>query len=233
MTYKDQWQKELRRITRFIKSATKRGFIFPDINIQQPKKITKASVNKLKKITPKSLYKKANYITQDTGEIISGTAGRTLERKRAAAKGIQTKKSQYGSRGKKGQSSATSAPHDYDIIISNLHDFVDSLEPEPRGNSPLIKAWMEGHKRVIHDLLYEQEEIEGTANFGYKLEKMANQGQNIQDAIYNVIFSSTQEQYTINLAEFIHILRGHALSAEELKDIENLSSDISYSDYEI
>ena len=223
MSYKAQWQKELRRIRRFINSATKRGFIFTDINIQEPKKITKASVNKLKKINPKNLYKKAIYITQDTGEIMTGTAGRTLERKRAAAKAAETRRLKH----------QESFPNDYDIIISNLHDFVDSLEPQPRGNSPLVKDWMESHKRVIHDLLYEQEEIEGTANFGYRLEKMANQGQNIQDAIYNVIFSSTQEQYLINLAEFVHILRGNALSVDELKEIENLSDNISYEGYEV
>lgn len=223
MSYKAQWQKELRRIKRFIKSATKRGFIFTDINIQEPKKITKASVNKLKKMNPKNLYKKAIYITQDTGEIISGTAGRALERKRASAKAAETRRLKH----------QETFPNDYEVIISNLHDFVDSLEPQPKGNSALIKAWMESHKRVVHDLLYEQEQIEGSANFGYRLEKMANQGQNIQDAIYDVIFSSTQEQYSINLAKFIRILRGNALSADELKEIENLSNDISYEDYEV
>ena len=48
------YTKELRRLQRFIKSASNKGFIFPETAIPKtPKRVTSASVAKLQKITEK------------------------------------------------------------------------------------------------------------------------------------------------------------------------------------
>ena len=67
-----EYDKQVKRIKQFIRRAEKRGFIFPDNVIpNKPKRITKASVRKLSKITPKELYKKAEYGGEATeGEIV-------------------------------------------------------------------------------------------------------------------------------------------------------------------
>ena len=82
-----QYKKQLRRIKRFIKSATARGYDFDFELPKTPKKITSASVRKLQKITPEYLYKKATYFVEDTGEYISGLKGRKYERSEAGKKG--------------------------------------------------------------------------------------------------------------------------------------------------
>ena len=81
-----EFKKQLRRIKSFIKAAEKRGYTFkasayPTI----PNRITIASVKRLAKITPKELYKKATFLTED-GQVISGTEGRTYEYKQARKK---------------------------------------------------------------------------------------------------------------------------------------------------
>lgn len=87
-----QYKKELARIKRFIKSAEKRGYSFPESAIpKQPKNITPASVNRLRKVTPTTLYKKSEYRIPGTGEVISGEAGRVRKRQEATFKGLQTK----------------------------------------------------------------------------------------------------------------------------------------------
>lgn len=86
-----QWRKELRRIKRFVTSAEKRGYMFTLPEIKEPKKITEASVRKLKKITPKSLYKKAVFVAEG-GVIVKGEQGRQIERKKAAQKGLETRR---------------------------------------------------------------------------------------------------------------------------------------------
>lgn len=81
-----QWKQEEKRLQRFIKAAEKRGFIFPENVIpKEPKRVTKKSVERLQNITPTKLYSKAKY-KDETGKLISGTEGRTSERKKAASK---------------------------------------------------------------------------------------------------------------------------------------------------
>ena len=89
-----EYDKQVKRIKQFISRAEKRGFIFPDNVIpNKPKRITKASVRKLSKITPKELYKKAEYGGEATeGEIVSAKEGLELERKARAKKASQTRK---------------------------------------------------------------------------------------------------------------------------------------------
>lgn len=85
---KEAYNKELRRIKRFISRTEKRGYQFEqNIIPKRPKKITPASVRRLKRITPDYLYGKAVYGGEATaGEIVSGKRGRTEERKEAARK---------------------------------------------------------------------------------------------------------------------------------------------------
>lgn len=89
-----EYNKQLRRIKQFVRRAEKRGYVFSENIIpNKPKRVTKASVKKLQKITPKELYKKAQYGGSATyGEIVSGEEGRKAERKASAEKATKTKK---------------------------------------------------------------------------------------------------------------------------------------------
>lgn len=89
-----EYNKELRRINQFIRRAEKRGYQFNDNVIpERPNRITKASVRKLKKITPETLYKKSVYGGEATiGEIVKGTKGRKAERKLASKRASETRK---------------------------------------------------------------------------------------------------------------------------------------------
>lgn len=89
-----EYAKQVKRIKQFVRRAEERGFIFPDNVIpDKPKRITKASVRKLSKITPKELYKKAEYGGEASyGEIVSAKEGLELERKARTKKLAQTRK---------------------------------------------------------------------------------------------------------------------------------------------
>lgn len=88
LTPKQQaWKKEVNRLKRFIRNANKRGFIFPlDTIPTQPSRITEAAISRLRDLTPARMYSLGQYIDPETGEIMRGTKGRTLERSRAAKK---------------------------------------------------------------------------------------------------------------------------------------------------
>ena len=95
-TLSQKYSTEVAKIRRRIKAAEQRGFMFDERIeriLQKPKQVKQASLRKLKRLSREGLYKYARYGGELTGgEIVSGTKGRELERKAAAAKGAQTRK---------------------------------------------------------------------------------------------------------------------------------------------
>lgn len=87
------YNRERRRIQRQINRMSERGYDVPEnILPPQPKRITAASVRRLQKITTPKLYERSRFIDVETGEIISGTEGRRLERKSAARRAAETRR---------------------------------------------------------------------------------------------------------------------------------------------
>lgn len=72
MTRKQEYMKERKRIQQSISRQKKSGYIVPENLLPDiPKRITKASINRLKKITPKTIRNKSELVDFTTGEIIT------------------------------------------------------------------------------------------------------------------------------------------------------------------
>lgn len=72
MTRKQEYMKERKRIRQAISRQKKSGYIVPENLLPDiPKRITKASINRLKKITPKTIRSKSELVDFTTGEIIT------------------------------------------------------------------------------------------------------------------------------------------------------------------
>lgn len=68
---KNEYDKQRKRLKQAIRRAEKQGYIFSeDILPKKPKRITKASVRRLAKITPELIRQKAKFLIEETGEII-------------------------------------------------------------------------------------------------------------------------------------------------------------------
>ena len=66
-----EYSKQRRRLKQAIARSEKQGYIFPEnILPEKPKRITKASVRRLAKITPESLRQKGEFLIEETGEVI-------------------------------------------------------------------------------------------------------------------------------------------------------------------
>ena len=96
--YKEAYNKERRRIANFMRDAKARGYEF-EIGVpktaKQKGKVTKADVERLRKMTPDYLYSKATYtraFDPRTGVPLSGKQGREYERSKSAQKAAQTRK---------------------------------------------------------------------------------------------------------------------------------------------
>ena len=79
---KQAYRRERQRIQRQINRMTKRGYDVPELLPKIPKKITEASVRRLKKITTEKLYKESRFIDFETGEILTSEEGQKLEKAR-------------------------------------------------------------------------------------------------------------------------------------------------------
>lgn len=85
------YTKERRRIQRQINRLSKRGYDVPENLLPpRPKRITEASVRRLQKITTLKIYERSRFIDFESGEILSGTEGRKLERQAAARRSAET-----------------------------------------------------------------------------------------------------------------------------------------------
>ena len=91
------YRRERKRIQNFIRRAQNRGYIFGDPKTGNmfelpaiPKKITEASVRRLKKLTPDYLYGKSIRVDFETGEYEAGLAARKHERSQAAKRSAET-----------------------------------------------------------------------------------------------------------------------------------------------
>ena len=83
-----EYSKQRKRIQSFIRKHEKEGFHFEEGLLPSiPKKITKASVSRLKKLTAEKLYSKAVYASEETyGEIVSVYKGKQLRKQKAKRK---------------------------------------------------------------------------------------------------------------------------------------------------
>nr|DAK94954.1 MAG TPA: hypothetical protein [Caudoviricetes sp.] len=87
-----EYNKQRKRIQNFLSRARKQGYIFEENVLPQiPKRITKSSVARLSKLTPQELYKKAVYVSRETGEIETPEEHKKYIRKQAIEKAKATK----------------------------------------------------------------------------------------------------------------------------------------------
>lgn len=89
-----EYEKAIKNLKRRIKAAEKRGYRFDKSEItptERPKRISKKRIESIKKL---NIYaqKGTTYLSDESGKVVSGKVGRTLERKASAKKAAQTRK---------------------------------------------------------------------------------------------------------------------------------------------
>lgn len=118
------FKKQITRIKNFIRRATKRGYEFSDNVIPtMPKRVTKKSIEKIKNIKPKDLYSKASYLDKSTGEIVSGSTGRKIERNLSTQKAKETRKNNNNKRHSNNNNYITYET----VIMRNFYEYIKSF----------------------------------------------------------------------------------------------------------
>lgn len=107
-------RKELNRVKAFIRKAEKRGYTFDD-NFKQS--INTKTIRALQMLTPRRLYESAMY--RIGSELVPGMRGRAIERERAAAKGVLTRKA-------KKENKSIEPPKINDLVYQNVINLINS-----------------------------------------------------------------------------------------------------------
>lgn len=182
MTYKKQnanitaYNKVRQRLKEQIKRLESRGYILPENIIpEKPKRITQASVRRLEKITLDTLYKKAEAVHLETGEIVSGQERRKQERSEAAKKAAKTRaQKKYKTTHKtatQDNNTYDNSNDSYEYIPSStditLFRWLDTLEKNNNGQAySLLRQWYDDTVAQIGRdntaALIEQAEYDGT-----------------------------------------------------------------------
>lgn len=141
-----QYRKERRRIQNAMNRLEKQGYVIPeDLLPSMPKKVTQASINRLKKITSESIYKKSKKLDFETGEITPGIVARDKARSQRAKEAARRRafKQEYVSPQVYTEPPQyTTFPSGADIIINNFRSDVIGRFPESAG--PILNRWLDG-----------------------------------------------------------------------------------------
>lgn len=188
------YKKQVKRLKQAVRRAEKRGYIIPnDIIPEQPKRITRKSVERLKKISTKEIYAKSEKLDFETGELIPGEVARKQERSEAAKKSAKTRKEKrYNA--EKGESEYYEPqyeefPSGADIVIQN---FRAELTRFPEVAQPLVNSWL---NRLLND--YSKEDV------AEMLENAAAQGLGID---YSIAYR--EDLLLDRLSEMLELLPG-------------------------
>ena len=110
------YRKAVSAFFRKARSMVRRGYVVNTVLPKEPKKITEASVRRIKKISS-NVYKKSSYVTQE-GKVIRGEEGRKYERSKAAKKAAETRKRHKQER---------TVRYDWQIAFEWLEDIIERV----------------------------------------------------------------------------------------------------------
>lgn len=192
------YSKELKRARELVKSLEQRGYTVPKSVkklLERKKRPTKRSVEALKNVNAKTIYKKSKYKYNEKGKTktVSGEAGRKIERSKASKKGWQNRKK---------RSITNAGVNESPIVVEDFYDiafenFIHQLEeiaqhPNIAQSKKGARKFAEACYSTIDKLI----EIINTYKEKYGVEKVVL-------AIENAGIPSSMELYEGRIAMFL------------------------------
>ena len=189
------------------RSMARRGYVIDAVLPKEPKKITEASVRRIKKISA-NLYKKSYYVTEE-GEVISGEEGRKYERSRSAKKAAETRKR------KKQESSFR---YDWQIAFDWLEGIIQKVTE--KGSERVASA--------IRDIVDAAVIRSSEREVGMIIVSQQDEVRQSIEEIAESFYSAQSGKYSYALSKLSQILGGGALTAAQLSDYESADEDGEY-----
>lgn len=209
------YQKERRRLLQAVRRAKKQGYIFPeDIVPERPKRVTKKRLENIQKIKPKDLFKKAEFVYQETGEIVPAEKRKQEVKQEAIAKGKETRK-------RKKKISTPSVPTYYPTIsiIDTIRDRISELTREAKPPVPI-----ENRKNELLSIFEDNVTLYGDNIAEYEHYLEAHESE-IAELLNVISYDSNAEQVSASFVALGRLLNMQSLS---MSQAENLSMMAEY-----
>ena len=201
------YRKAVSNFFRKARSMARRGYVIDAVLPKEPKKITEASVRRIKKISA-NLYKKSYFVTEE-GEVISGEEGRKYERSKSARKAAETRKR------KKQESSIR---YDWQIAFDWLEGIIQKVTE--KGSERVASA--------IRDIVDAAVIRSSEREVGMIIVSQQDEVRQSIEEIAESFYSAQSGKYSYALSKLSQILGGGALTAAQLSDYESADEDGEY-----
>lgn len=218
-----EYEKALKNLKRRIKAAEKRGFRFDKseiLPIEKPKRITKKRIESLKKL---NIYSKkgTTYLNDETGKVVSGKAGQSIERKARAKKAAQTRKARKEQKQQEIQFPTDTKEYipSY-FAITSVENRLDEIIAEndwhylhyrsAHGENSAIKL-----KEIFERTKQAYENVNALADFEKYLEQNAD---TLNNALDVVMYASKQDElrdYTSSYSKLAMIFNGGEIPSQQ------------------
>lgn len=222
-TVKYEYQKELNRIKRFVKSAEKRGYRFETDPI--PKKVknpTNKSIERLQKITSATLYSKATYFDPILQSRISGTEERKLIRSRASKKAAQTRAAKKNSSGK---TVAGQPPSTIDDVLTYVEELLSGWTPLAQWSNSYTTL-KENDTRIFRNVLNGAIAELGRAQVARNIEANATE---VKQLAWHICYGSSDFKWQDiegEITRITEIIRGRVLTINESKELTDIAEGV-------
>ncbi len=205
------YRKERNRAKGLISRWKKRGYIFDKELVPPiPKRITEASIRRLKKITADTVYNAAfGWVEPRTGEVLTPQQGRSVERKKSRKKMSEAAKTRIAVKKRLAKSSAP-VPTRTDNIIQTTQAYILQDIPLP---------WAKDRQQILLDL-FEASIVQ----YGRDAvaDRIARDTDHLQELIMKALTESDDARAKIAIDAIAEILKGDKLTTQEEEEINDL-----------
>lgn len=214
-TLKQQYEHEVKRVSKAIEKLMAQGFTFDENLVpEMPKRVTQNKLQTIKKITPKTLKKKATITPQET---VQTTASKATKHSTTKPKNITAKP-------KEPSSTTVNKPKQYRpsqgaIILDNIRELIRTWAPLPNW-SPYFAGVKENDKNILERILDGAITSEGE---NIVARRMAQHAVEIMELANSICYDSGgktgRDQVQMDLQRFSAIIMGRSMTVDESKEI--------------
>lgn len=212
------FQKERRRLLQAVRRAEKQGYIFPeDVVPTLPKRVTKKQLEKIQATKPSDLYKVAQYVFEETGEIVPAEQRKQEVKQQGILKAKATRK-------KKAKQSKIAVPKEYYptiSIIDTIRDRIDELQREAKPSVDISRRKNE-LLIIFDDTVTFYEMNDSLSEYEDYLKEHESE---IADLLNVISYDSDSEKINATFVSLGRLLNVTSLSMEQA---ENLSAMAEY-----
>ena len=225
-----EWTKQAQRIRDFQKRAEARGYFFPASPVpNRPSTVTETDIEKLKRLTPNELYKKAQYYDPDIGKYITGDVARRKERQKSGKRGYVTRQINELKKPKLVEEEHSdyayghySPPNEALTVLENIREEIRSWSPRNTWSKNYVYE-KERDKDRLESLLDDSISMFGLERVALNLQQHAEQ---VSDIVQDILYGSGDDKVNLRLVEFASILRGGPLSRQESEAFTDICEQV-------